>query len=117
MPTDPEEALKREATARAHIAAVYGTPGDEFDVTLFVSHHLSELDASYWMKYTGTPEPDARQVLGILVLLTDPEEEDLPPEEEPLDTMDFSLPGGVTNYLICVEFDDAGKVIRVAMES
>ena len=38
-------------------------------------------------------------------------------EEEPLDTLDFTLPEGVTDYVICVEFDDVGDVARVSMES
>ncbi len=47
----------------------------------------------------------------------DAEEEDLEEEEEPLDTLDFTLPEGVTNYVICVEFDDSGNVSKVSMES
>ncbi len=117
MPASSEEISKREAAARARINAVYGTPEDEFNVTLFVSHHLSEIDASYWTKHTGTSKPDAQQVLALLELLIDPEEEELDPEEEPLDTLDFTLPDGITNYVICVEFDDSGKISRVAMES
>ena len=117
MPANSEELSNRETAARAHIEAIYGTPEDQFGATLFVSHHLGELDPSYWMKHTGTGKPDARQVLRILELRVDPEEEELDEEEEPLDILDFSLPDGVTNYVICVEFDDAGNIARVSMES
>ena len=117
MPANSQEISRRERTARAHIDAVYGTPEDEFGVTLFVSHHLSELDASYWIKHTGTSKPDARKVLRLLEVCFDAEEEDLEEEEEPLDTLDFTLPEGATNYVICVEFDDSGDVARVSMES
>ena len=117
MPANSQEISRREKTARAHIDAVYGTPEDEFDVTLFVSHHLSELGASYWIKHTGTSKPDARMVLRLLTVCFDAEQEDLEEEEEPLDTLDFTLPEGVTNYVICVEFDDSGDVARVSMES
>ncbi len=117
MPASSEEMSKREAAARAHIDAVYGTPEDEFGATLFVSHHLKELDASYWLKHAGTSTPDAQQVLRLLEVSFDAEEEDLEEEEEPLDTLDFTLPDGVTNYVICVEFDDSGNIVRVALES
>ena len=114
MPANSEEVSRREKAARAHIDAIYGTPEDELGATLFVSHHLSELDASYWIKYTGTSTPDARQVLRMLELRIDPEEEEL---EEEMDILDFSLPDGVTNYVICVEFDGSGNIARVSMES
>ncbi len=117
MPAKSEEISDREAAARARIDAVYGTPEDEFDVTLFVSHHLSELDASYWIKHTGTSKPEARKVLRLLEVCFDSEEEDLAPEEEPRNSLDFTLPDGVTNYVICVEFDDSGNVASVVMES
>lgn len=117
MPANSLELSRRETAARAHIDAVYGTPEDEFGVTLFVSHHLTELDTSYWMKHTGTSKPDAQAVLRLLEVCFDAEEEDLEEEEEPLDTLDFTLPDNVTNYVICVEFDDSGSVARVAMES
>ncbi len=117
MSDNSQEISEREKTARAHIDSIFGTPDAELGVTLFVSHHLSELDASYWIKHTGTSTPDARKVLRLLELCFDAEEEELDDEEEPLDTLDFTLPEGVTNYVICVEFDDAGDVARVSMES
>ena len=117
MPANSKEISRRETAARARIDAVYGTPEDEFGVTLFVSHHLSELDASYWIKHTGTSKPDARKVLRLLDVCFDSEEEELEEEEEPRDNLDFTLPDGVTNYVICVEFDDSGNVAGVSMES
>ena len=117
MPPTSEEASRREKLAREHIDAVYGTAGDEFGATLFVSHHLSELDDSYWAEHTGTTTPDAQQVLRILELRPDPDEEDLDEEEEEMDILDFTLPGGVTQYVICVEFDESGGVAGVSMES
>ena len=49
MSITPDELAKLEAAARVHIDAVYGTPGDEYGVTLFVSHHLNEIETSYWL--------------------------------------------------------------------
>ena len=87
-----------------------GTPDDEFGATMVVSHHLNELDDSYWMKHTGTSKPNSRQVLRILELRIDEEEEEI-------DILDFTLPDGVTNYVLSVEFDDSGSVAGVSMES
>ncbi|MEM8817446.1 MAG: DUF2004 domain-containing protein [Pseudomonadota bacterium] len=112
MPHNPDKTAKREAAARAHINAVYGTPGDEYGVTLFVSHHLNEIEASYWLAYVGTAKPEPRQVLDLL----EPKPS-LDDEEDDPAILDFTLPGDVTNYVICVEFDEAGNVAGVAMES
>ncbi len=46
MTASSDGTSRREAAARAHIDAIYGTPEDEFGATLFVSHHLGELDDS-----------------------------------------------------------------------
>lgn len=111
MTEQPRERL--EAKARKHIMAAYGTPGNELGVTLFVSHHLEELEASYWIKQLGTSKPEPRQVLELLELCPRDDEE----EEEEEAILDFTLPGGITNYLIGVEFDAAGQVTRIDMES
>ncbi|MEL6300072.1 MAG: DUF2004 domain-containing protein [Pseudomonadota bacterium] len=105
-----QENSQREIAAREHIIAVYGTAGDEFGATLFVAHHLDELDASYWFEHTGESKPDPQQVLQLLELRLDPEEDEI-------DILDFTLPGAVTNYVICVEFDESGNIAGVSMES
>ncbi|MEM9403485.1 MAG: DUF2004 domain-containing protein [Pseudomonadota bacterium] len=110
MPIISEELLKREASARAHIDATYGTVDNESGASLFVSHHLDELDSTYWHEHTGSGEPDAHQVLRMLVLLRDP-------EEEAIDFLDFTLPGGVSDYVLSVEFNETGDVIGVSIES
>ncbi len=79
MTIGSNEMSRREKAARAHIEAIYRTSEDEFGATLFVSHHLGELDASYWKEHTGTGQPEPRQVLRLLELRIDPEEE-LDPE-------------------------------------
>ena len=91
--------------------SVYGAPGDEFGATLFVTYHLGELDVDYWLKHTGTDIPDARQVLRLLELRVDTE------EEAELDVLDFTLPEGATDYIISVDFDDAGNAVAVTTES
>ncbi len=115
MSINPGELAKLEAAARAHINAIYGTPGDEYGVTLFVSHHLNEIEASYWLGYAGTATPEPHQVLDLLVMM--PLEDGEDEEEEEATILDFTLPDDVTNYLICVEFDEAQNIVRVAMES
>ena len=34
-----------------------------------------------------------------------------------MDTFDFTLPDEVTNYVICVRYDDDGEVEDISMES
>jgi hypothetical protein len=38
-------------------------------------------------------------------------------DAEGIDAFDFTLPGGVTNYVISVRFDDKGDVAEISMES
>ena len=111
MATDPNEIERREAAARRHISAVYGTPDDEFGATLFVSHHMDEIDASYWTKHLATSEPEPRQVLESLVLRSHWGGAN---ENE---NFDFTLPDGVTDYVNCVAFNEAGQVTDISMES
>lgn len=90
------------------------TPDDgDQAVKLFVTHHLRELPAEYWLDRCGVVRPDPRQVLELLVLESHWGEED----EEGLDNFDFSLPGNVTQYVLSVGFDDDGRVSSLSMES
>lgn len=111
MSIDKAELLKRTEAARAAIKAVYGTKGDEYDATLFVSHHLEVIEPAYWEEWFKTPVPEADQILDALVLRSGFDDEDEP------DSLDFTLPGDVTDYVLCVSFDEAGEVTAVAMES
>jgi len=107
----PEEIKRREAAARAAIKKAYGTADGEFGATLFVSHHLEELEPSYWKNHLSTETPEPRLVLDLLEL------HDHWGEVDELERFDFTLPEDVTNYFICVRFDDTGKVSEITMES
>jgi hypothetical protein len=111
MAIDETEIEKRKKVAMAAIKAAYGTEEDEYGATLFVSHHLEEVESSYWEEHFNTPKPEATQILSSLVLLEDFDEDD------DIDSLDFTLPGDVTNYLICVSFDEDGGVEDISMES
>jgi hypothetical protein len=75
-----------------------------------VSHHLEELDATYWEKNAGTSHPTPANVLDLLELRSHW-------GETGIDRFDFTLPGDVTNYVICVEFDQKGAIEDISMES
>ncbi|WP_457646930.1 hypothetical protein [Profundibacter sp.] len=98
--------------ALAKIRSLYGTPTGEDNVTLFVDHHLAEIEPDYFSKTYGTTSPTAQQILDSLVLIDTWSSED----DGNIDVFDFSLPGNVTNYLISVRF--AGDAIQeISMES
>lgn len=101
-----------EKAARDAIRAIYGTPEGEDGPTLFVSHHLEELDADYWTKTYGTGAPEATAILDSLVMINAWSSND----DDTIDVFDFSLPGDVTNYLLSVRFVD-GEVDDASMES
>jgi len=114
MPAENDEIQRRQAAALSAIKAAYGTEDDEEDATLFVSHHLEELDASYWEKHLGEASPEPVRVLDLLVLRShwgyDGDDDD------GIDIFDFTLPDGVTDYVISVAFDEDGEVESVLME-
>lgn len=91
----------------------FATDGDEDGATLFVSHHLCEIEQGYWQKHLNTARPEPTRVLDILELRSHWGDE----EEDGIDTFDFSLPGDITNYVISVRFDETGSVAEVTMES
>ena len=111
MPANPDEIKRREAAARAAIKKAFGTPEDEFGATMFVSHHLEELDSAYWKEHFSTERPDAHRILEALVLRSHWGGDD------ELDTFDFTLLGGVTQYVVSVAFDESGEVSGISMES
>jgi hypothetical protein len=111
MPIDNATIQKRTESARAAIKAAYGTEDDEYGATLFVSHYLEEIESDYWEKQFGTAKPEPSQILDSLVLRSEFEDDD------EIDTFDITLPGEVTDYVICVTFDDEGEVVDISMES
>jgi hypothetical protein len=111
MSANPAEIERRKAAARAAIKSAFGTADDEFGATLFVSHHLEELDSSYWKKHLSTETPDPCLILGLLELRSHWGGDD------EIDTFDFTLPEQVTNYVISVRFDETGDVSEITMES
>lgn len=111
MALDSDEMKRREVVARAAIRRLVGAD-DEVDS--FISHNLREVKSEYWLDHTGTETPTPRQVFELLVLRDD---WDLWEEEDRGKYFDFTLPGDVTQYVICVQFDDNGDVLDVVVES
>ncbi len=111
MPAHPDEITRREVAARAAIKKAYGTPADKFGATMFVSHHLEEVEPAYWQKHFAAEKPDPQRILESLVLHAHWGGDD------ELDVFDFTLPEQVTQYVISVAFDEAGQVSGISMES
>ena len=113
MGSDIEEIERRKNVAISAIKNVLGTKEDEFGATLFVSHHLEEIEGDYWQEHLGTPKPEPKQVLSMLVLRSHWGDDD----SDGIDTFDFTLPGEITDYVISVRFNERGDVEEIAMES
>lgn len=105
--------LERQTQALIKIKSIYGTEDGEFGPTLFVEHHLEEIENEYWVKKFGSEKPDPVKILEALVLVNKWASED----DDNIDTFDFSLPDNVTNYLLSVRFADDGQVEEISMES
>lgn len=113
MTAEAEEVTRRTQAALAAINADYGTPDAEFSTTMFVSHHLDELDAGYWQARLGTQQPEPAKVLSLLELRSHWGDE----EDNGIDVFDFTLPDDVTQYVLSVRFDQDGAVEGISMES
>lgn len=100
-------------TALAKIKSLYGTPQGEFGPTLFVSHHLDEIEKADWLRVLKTENPTSKQVLDSLVLVGKWSSTDSAVD----DIYDFSLPDNLTNYLLSVHFSENGTIEDVSMES
>lgn len=101
----------RVERCRQAVREVYGTADDEVGATLFVNHHLEELSSDYWVTHFGTASPPASAVIDGLIPVRAHAERDGKGY-----SVDFSLPGGVTNYMVSVQVD-GNDVADVTMES
>ena len=100
--------MDNQAKALAAIKEASGTKLGEYSVDEFISHHLEELPSDYWKKHLGTTSPTADSVIGLLVLRS---------KWDDSEVYDFTLPENVTDYVVCVSFDDDGEIENIAMES
>jgi hypothetical protein len=106
-----DDAPRREHAARQAIKNGFDMEDEESGAAMFVAFHLEELEPDYWQAQLKTPRPEPSSVLDILELRGHWGGED------EMEFFDFTLPGGVTDYVISVHFDDAGKVDEISMES
>lgn len=113
MPGQEIEIKRREELSLAAIRDAFGTEGDEYGATLFISHHVEELDPSYWQTHLGTGTPTPERILGLLEPRTHWGDGD----ENGIDVFDFTLPGEITDYVISVRFDEFGEIEEISMES
>lgn len=109
---DASELKQHQEIARAKIKSLYGTPEGENGPTLYVSHHLEEIEAEYWIKEFSVEKPDPRQILDALVF-----DHSWSYNDDGIDDVfDFTLPNNITNYVLGVYFVN-GEVASVEMES
>ena len=59
----------KQKIAREKIISIHGTPEGEYGPTLFVSHHLEDMETSYWLDQFKNERPDAKQILDSLILV------------------------------------------------
>lgn len=100
--------MSNEKKALEGIKQSSGTEQGEYGIDEFVSHHLDELPTSYWEKHVGTSKPVNEQVIGLLILRSKWEDEEV---------YDFTLPDDVTDYVVSVSFDEGGLIKDISMES
>ncbi|OYD48827.1 DUF2004 domain-containing protein [Acidovorax kalamii] len=106
------EIQRRENIALEAIKSTFGTEDGEFGATMFATHHIQELESTYWLKHLGTSTPEPKKVLDILQLKSHWGD-----DENEIEVLDFTLPDDVTDYVMSVRFDETGSVEEVSMES
>lgn len=107
---DTLELQRRQQLAWDAIKQSFGTAAASDSIDLFIEHHLEALPADYWLQQLGTEAPEPSAVLGLLLFSRAWGENDM-------EYFDFTLPGEVTQYVVCVCFDQAGKIDSISMES
>ena len=112
MTSAAEEIRRRERVAREAIRNSVGTKDGELGATIFVTHHIDELDEAYWQQHLGTSVPEPAQVLDMLELRSHWGD-----DESEMTVFDFALPGEVTQYVLSIRFDDADEIEEISMES
>ncbi len=100
--------MSNDVKALEGIKKSSGKEQGEYGIDEFVSHHIDELPKSYWQKHLGTENPSSEQVIGLLVLRSKWDDEEV---------YDFTLPEEVTDYVVSVSFDDDGAIQDIEMES
>src|SRR5262245_48498 len=113
MAATRDEIERREKSARDAIKRAFGTKEDEYGATLFVSHHLKEIEESYWQKHLGTANPEPSRVLDILELRSHWGDE----EDDGIDTFDFTIPKSITQYVISIRFGEMYKIEESTIDS
>ena len=113
MAENSDEIKRREKAALEAIRQAYGTEVDEHGATLFVSHHLTEINSNYWETHLGTQTPEPIRVLDIIELRSHWGDD----EDGGIEVFEFTLPGSITDYVISVCFDETGVVGEISMES
>lgn len=108
MTTPDQDALV--SRARLAIHAAHGTSEDEFGATLFVTHHLEELGAEYWEASFGNVAPEPSRIIDGLIVADVRSSADG-------HAVDFTLPGSVTDAVVCVRLNADGGTSSVSMES
>ena len=106
------EIQRRENIALEAIKSTFGTEDGEFGATMFATHHIEELEPTYWLKHLGTATPEPKKVLDILQLKSHWGD-----DENEIEVFDFTLPDDVTDYVMSVRFDETGSVEEVSMKS
>jgi hypothetical protein len=113
MTANPTELVRREKLALEAIKHSLNSETGEFGATLFASHHIEELDSSYWQTHVKVDVPQPAQVIELLRLRSHWSDDD----EDGIDTLDFGLPGDASDYLLSVQFDESGAIDDISMES
>ena len=101
---------RRKMLALAAIQQAHGAEDGADSVDFFLAHHLEELPEEYWQEQLATTTPDAAAVIGLLVCRSSWGKDDL-------ENFDFTLPNDVSDYVVSVHFDEAGKIDGIDMES
>ncbi|MDC5857424.1 DUF2004 domain-containing protein [Vibrio rotiferianus] len=100
--------MSSEKKALEAIKNASGTELGECSIDEFVSHHLEELPSHYWVKHLDSATPSSEKVIGLLILRSKWDDEEV---------YDFTLPDEVTDYVVSVSFDENGNLEDITMES
>lgn len=111
-----DELTLRDREAREAMAGE-ATGGEDNASGLYIAHHRDELPQGEWEQLFGAIEPNDVDAECFLAQLQVVRVGLYPDAEDRCLLLDYTLPDGVTNYLLSVSFDHNGQLADIEMES
>jgi hypothetical protein len=117
LPQKAEDVVALDRAARRAMLRDARSGDEDSSAMLYLTHHEEVLPETDRQRLFGTTTPGSANVEAMLSRMVLVRVGLFPEYEDPRVVLDYSIDPTVTDYLLCVSFDAAGKPTAVDMES